>query len=247
MANYTGNSGAPVTLTVELPADNADISAADVNAPFEAILDDLAAIVAGTALDSTRVKRTGDTMQGDLSFAAGKKLALPGDGYVSINGTTGVSRTRACRGHWEYDPAVWTPGQYGDISTAVATVSAPGPTLTWVFDDIPEGVTITDVWVWCKGGSGHSGLPAVMPAVTYQYEDVTTGATNSVSAASDAAANVGAYEAVHSIHKGSLAHTPDLTKQRISLLVVGEYGVNNQPGFEIKGVQIAYTQKGLDT
>jgi hypothetical protein len=241
MANYTGNPAAPMTLTVALPGDGADLMASDVNVPFEAMLDDIA------VLDAKALNKTGDTMTGDLVFAAGKKLALPGDGAVTINGTTGVSRTRAARGHWEYDPALWTPGRYGSISTAVATVSAPGPSLTWVFDDIPAGVTITDVWVWLKGGPGHSGLPAVVPAFTYQYDDVTTGTNSILSAASDASATSGDYETHHSIHKGSIAHTPDLTKQRISLYLVGEYGVLVQPGLTFYGVQITYTQKGLDT
>ncbi len=94
---------------------------------------------------------------------------------------------------WDYN---------GGVKLTQVDIDALGPTPNafYVVLQVPHGCTLSTVYAYLKGHSGHSVLPDIMPTMTVYKQRINTGAAAvSIGTGTDTAADVTAYQALHSI------------------------------------------------
>ena len=106
--------------------------------------------------------------------------------------------------------------------------------------EAPDGATLTGILLRVIGG-GNASLPAVMPRFYLRKLVGNTNTTSSSSAEVDASANVGAYNAQHSIVMSGLSETVDNTVTRYMVEFVSESGANAVTGYTVITAEIYYT------
>lgn len=106
--------------------------------------------------------------------------------------------------------------------------------------EVPNGATLTDILIRVIGG-GNVALPAVMPRFRLRKLDGTTNTVTASSAQVDGSANVGAYNAQHSIVMNGLSEVIDNTIYRYMIEFVSESGANAVTGFNIISTELYYT------
>lgn len=142
--------------------------------------------------------------------AASERIRLP---FVHLNPVDGTTVT-----------AGWAFGAAG-TAYAINQVSATGAYIAWFEIVQPKTCTLTEITVNLAGAAGHGALPT-MPTITlYRQDTGSLGAPATVGTATDTAASVPAYEAVHPVALTGLsevlAHDSGL---RYYLKVTGEAG-----------------------
>lgn len=115
-------------------------------------------------------------------------------------------------------------------------------------DDLPDGCKLQSLRIYLKGGPSHGALPTGMPQIVLQRIDPAGGAITTMGTATDGAANVAAYEALHSFALGfsSPGLTLDKTTYTYRLQMRSEYDTNSQPLLEIWGVKAIFDMTHLD-
>jgi hypothetical protein len=117
MSTYTG-TGTTIVLTSTIPADNTDLQAADVNVPFETLLDNDAALAAAsTVLTNTKVAKAGDTMTGALDINNGTLPSLTTSGGIVSGGDVVIVG----------DSLLLTITSVSNTTPQVVTTSTPHP------------------------------------------------------------------------------------------------------------------------
>lgn len=106
--------------------------------------------------------------------------------------------------------------------------------------ELPNGSTLTDILLRVIGG-GNADLPAVMPRFRLRKLVGNTNTTSASSASVDGSANVGAYNAQHSIVMNSIGEVIDNTVNRYMIEFVSESGANAVTGFTLITAEIYYT------
>lgn len=99
-----------------------------------------------------------------------------------------------------------------------------------------HGAVLDTVTVRWKGAAGHGALPT-MPTIRVYKKDKDGVETALAAATSDTAANVAAYEVVHSITTGALAHTVDRSLYSYHVKVTGETGGNFVANAQAQGAE----------
>lgn len=115
-------------------------------------------------------------------------------------------------------------------------------------DDLPDGCALQSLRLYLKGGPSHGALPTGMPQIVLQRIDPAGGAVTTMGTATDASANVAAYEALHSFALGFSAPGLTLDKNTYSyrLQLRSEYDTNSQPLLELWGVKATFDMTALD-
>lgn len=98
---------------------------------------------------------------------------------------------------------------------------------------LPKGSWITQIKLTLDGigaGIGHGALPASLPEFTLQKRDITTGTPTNVATATDASANLAAYEQFHTLTMTLSDHDADVDEDTsYKVLIKGETGANAVP------------------
>lgn len=110
---------------------------------------------------------------------------------------------------------------------------------------LPPNVVLTSLKAYIDGNAGggfHAGLPGTKPTLSLIKVDPTIGSITSVlGTATDAPADVGAYELLHTMTISGLSETISSTK-RYMLIVGGETGANALNGkLGLWGVAVSWT------
>lgn len=120
------------------------------------------------------------------------------------------------------------------------TINTTSGTSVMIPVEVPDGCTLTDILLRVIAGS-NVDLPAVMPRFFLRKLVGNTNTESSSSAAVDASANVGAYNAQHTIVLNSIGETVDNTTNRYMIEFVSESGANAATGFKVITAEIYYT------
>lgn len=136
---------------------------------------------------------------------------------------------------WVYSgmSAVWIGGAEWEFSPTahgwvLVTLPAAGPSLRLDFADLPSKGRITSFQVWIDGNGGgvsHGGNDFARPNAKLFRHNITTRATEEVSAPESEAANVAAYEVPHAIEDDALNHTID-PNSKYFVIIEGESGTD---------------------
>ena len=115
-------------------------------------------------------------------------------------------------------------------------------------DDLPDGCALQSLRLYLKGGPTHGAVPTGLPQIVMQRIDPAGGAVTTLATATDAPANVAAYEALHSfaLAFSSPGLTLDKTTYSYRLKMRSEYDSNAQPLLEIWGVKAIFNMTHLD-
>ncbi len=145
--------------------------------------------------------------------------------------------TRLHRGVPQYgDATQWSTDEYGrQICNSTAGESI------YFNLDLPDGVTLDSIEFTVVGGGGV-GLPAVMPRFRLRRHGFAADTTASSSDAVDGSANIGAYNAIHTITLSSLATSVNASTRYVVEFVT-ESGAGATAGFTILGVTVTMTTR----
>lgn len=161
---------------------------------------------------------------GAINIQSGGLIDVKTGGQLLLSGTNKVSLasrsvTRKMGMFHPDDPTQWTniDGFFQTDTTSAA--------IAWVDLDLPHNSTLTALSVSVSAGSGHGGLPAVMPAIrAYQMTDSDSVAITV--STSDTSASVGAFQSTHSISVSGLSVLIDRSTSRYALRFTSESGLN---------------------
>lgn len=161
---------------------------------------------------------------GSIGVESGGLIDVKTGGQLLLSGTNKVSLasrsvTRKMGMFHPDDPTQWTniDGFFQTDTTSAA--------IAWVDLDLPHNSTLTALSVSVSAGSGHGGLPAVMPAIrAYQMTDSDSVAITV--STSDTSASVGAFQSTHSISVSGLSVLIDRSTSRYALRFTSESGLN---------------------
>lgn len=129
-----------------------------------------------------------------------------------------------------FDATRWSVDEYGTVSS----ISTAGDSAVYALE-LPDGCTLNGVTAYVIGG-GNVALPAVMPRFRVRTLRMSDGNQSATSASVDASANVGAYNAAHTISASSLGITVDNVVNRYTIEFVSESGANATSGYQIYGI-----------
>ena len=199
--------------TITLPQDLVDQrTAASVNVPFQTLADAITYLMTvQTTVRSVRISRA----------------------VVGVTAATAKSGTQV--GPYDEIPSTATPLlNFFTGYTWFADVNAGSASTRHVcisIDDVlVSGLTLDKVYLYLKGKAGHGALPTTMPAlsvVRYTKTTNTIEELNSTGIKDDLSANVGAYEAYHSIYyECDQNHTVDLELYTYSAIITNEANTN---------------------
>jgi len=225
MTQYAGQK--KLATTIPLPDTNTPFNSSAVAAPIAANRDSIVALT-----DYGMYKTTLN--------AAKPPYPLSGDhvnsGLYKISGAINLSAAkgyyRAASANARFDSTLWNVG-YGaatgnDSAHTQKDVGTTGDAADLVFFfDLPDGITLKRASIRMDGGPGHLGLPGTMPRLEIWLHDVTTGNGALVAGANDTAANVAAYEALHSFAVTLPSTAFDASKHVVTARVSGESGANS--------------------
>ena len=218
--------------TITLPQDLVDQrSAASVNDPITAVANGVA------YLNQSLTVRRRKSCQIPIGQLRGGAVAKTYDMKAS-----------------RFDPldnTLWTV--YGArIRCGVPEATAIGVHLVYPADDLViDGAVLTRLTAYCIGGSGHAGLPAMMPAIGLARYDPATDTWASLLAAGmqdDTSADVTAYELSHDIRL-----TPDqnatvsVASYSYYIIVCPEGSTNGQEGLSFYSFEMRQTAPRYQT
>lgn len=134
----------------------------------------------------------------------------------------------ATTGDWTYAAGAWTNAVVGTVLMIPLA--------------IPNGVTVTAVSVLIDPAGGHGALPAVMPSLAFRRRAIATGGATVIGTATDASANVAAYEPAHALTLSGLSEVIDTSIRDYHLFLTAESGANSAVGTVwYGGVSVTWT------
>jgi hypothetical protein len=205
---YTAVDTGPFVGAYTMPQGSDTRNIASVRTPMEAMADDIA------YLKSLIEPDFADEV---LIAAAGTPVLDKHTGAT----TAAFSIVRA-------DASGSNPGGFILSQSGVETADITYfPVAIWEID-LPDGSEMTGVGARVEGSSGgpHGALPSKMPAARLMRMPMATGVPEQIVAATDAAADVTAYEAAHTISATTSGITVDRETCRYFVTVEGEAGTN---------------------
>jgi hypothetical protein len=116
--------------------------------------------------------------------------------------------------------------QTTDIALQQTDVTSAG-SASKVFVIHPIVGTLAQLHLYLKGSAGHGALPGTMPSMTLVEEVPGVSSTTVIATVYDTAADVAAYEVLHSISATGLSISVSATKL-YRLILTGEAGANSQ-------------------
>jgi hypothetical protein len=107
---------------------------------------------------------------------------------------------------------------------------------------IPDGATITGASVLIDPAAAHADLPATKPQILLAYQDVTgTAGFQTIASQTDAPANVGAYEAAHTLSITGQSFAYDAAIHKVVVRVRGEFGANAEDELKVRPPRVSFT------
>ena len=147
-------------------------------------------------------------------------------GALEIAARSGLVRTVADQG-MPRDIVNWTRSNAGNWS---CTTLGGGQSLYFKLR-LPHGSTLTSLTAYYRGSPGHAALPATMPGLRLDAQNLATGAvTFSLVAVTDSSPNVAAFEAWHTITLSGLSYVISRTTEALYAVVTTEANANAQVG-----------------
>jgi hypothetical protein len=204
MSTYSGNSANnPASITI--PADGEDKPAASVNTALEGLMDK----VVHTQLPATSTSGTYPL----ASRALGRIMR----GVATSSETAGVADWSVQNG---VNGAIF-------LQATLATTAVVYQPL-----DLPDGCTLTDVYVWLAGGGGHAFPPANKPTLRLFRLDPTTLTVTQIGiTTTDPSSTVVDYEAIHFFNVGGgVSEVIDNANYKYVAGITGEAGANSLVG-----------------
>lgn len=193
--------------SITLPDDGDDEDATSVNDPFEDTVDRTAYITKHYPLDATTTLIRSQPMS-----------LVP----VSMNSETPITP------QWGWAGPVWVQND----TTFTVAVSIDCPL------DLPHDATLNSVEVVLNGKliTGHSSLPATMPAIRVFKTNISTGTATPISSlTTDPSGTVGAYDVAHTV-TATVGAAVDRVGYSYSVRIIGESGANSVAGLNICGI-----------
>lgn len=228
MSQYAGQN--KLATTIPLPDANTPFNASAIGAPIAANRDSIVALTNyGMYKTTLNTAKPPYPLAGDHVNSGMYKLS----GAINLSAAKGYYR--AASANARFNTLYWTAG----YDTAIDNVSAhtqfettvTGDTSDLVFYfELPDGITLKRASIRMDGKTGHVGMPSVLPRLEIWLHDVTTGNGALVAGADDNAANVAAYEAIHSFAVTLPDTTVDASKYIVTARVSGEFGTNRVNG-----------------
>jgi len=179
-------------------------------------------------------------------------LVMPPEGLTTFAavGASRIQKTQA----YHYTSSAWIMTQMGSGALRLVQNNVAGGGLVAYRLIVPRGVTITNVAISVKGGSGHAAsLPVTLTMPRIRLGIISPFADSAVFGADviDASTTNTAYEAAHFIQisganlpVGLNPATPQ--SYNYDLQVEGEYGTGSQTGLTLLGVLVQFTQSAID-
>ncbi len=236
-ATCTGVASTAIVAVCSVPASGDFVTGAGLMTACQAINDDLATISTGNC-----------TMSGAKTFpdlratvAASQSLILTNEtSLVKLGTGSGFVRTRV-RTTASRDDGNWTIDGFNTRTATNASVPA-----IYYDVEVPHAATITDVWLFLTAPGAHIGLPATLPSVRLNIQDITADPGQTTAGPQvDTSASLLAYETAHSVHLAAVGHTYDATRERLTVEVHGEGGADALVGDVVRGVYVTFTQPHL--
>jgi hypothetical protein len=134
----------------------------------------------------------------------------------------------------------------GGFQTQVVSASASAWTYYLPIRQLHNGATLASATLYMQGASGHSNLPAVMPAFgLFRFSSLTSGSWNMMGSpfyVSDTTAVVATYKTVHSwTFTCTAANVIETTQYYYAVLIWDECSTNSAPANVYYGLTLSYT------
>lgn len=223
----------PLTPTSPFTDDQSVVTAATLNAWRTAINQALDGVAGGAYTPTSKIQIGGTGLEITATAGAAKSVQLASRARTIVQDIRHVQPESYLQ--WDFVLGVWR-----NLVDPEAPLYQPL--------DLPNGQvlnTVTVQYIGSNGGGGHGALPNPMPSLQIFKVDVNGVATALAAATPDGSGTVGAYEALHPITTGALAHTIDRATYSYHATVKSEGVTNYIANAELRGCSAAITITSL--
>lgn len=188
---------------------------------------------------------------GDVSLTGETSIDAPwvttptikSSGYLQYSSSAITGSSFAVDGYRTYAPT--DASDYSKWSLLVTggfkTSAAAGSTFVRILlNNLPDAAVIKEVNVYIEPNTGHSGLPAAMPAMALYRHHYNSGGASLIANVTDSSASVLAYETPHPLTLSSLSHTVDAQNYKYFLYVAPESSTNELTNFIVRSARIHF-------
>jgi hypothetical protein len=231
MTQYAGQP--KIATTIPLPDANTPFNASAIGAPIAANRDSIVALTSyGFYKTTLNTAKPPYPLAGEHVNSGLYKLS----GAINLSAAKGYYRAASANArfnstHWKYgyDTVIGNDSAHTQLET-----STTGDVSDLVFFfELPDGIALKRASIRMDGKSPHVGMPSVLPRLEIWLHDVTTGNGALVAGADDNAANVAAYEALHTFSVTLPNTAVDASKHIVTARVSGEFGTNEVEGLVV--------------